>query len=433
MKRAHLVKYEIFILLVVYFLFHLGLYIYFPSLIWDEAAYLANAKSFFIGSNYNESFRSPLLSLLIALVWLITGEQVIIAKIISILFTLGCVYLTYIIGKAYFNKKSIFLSVLFSIAPLMLYWGNKVYTDIPSLFFILLSFYLIQKKKVFFSGISLGLSFLIRYSASLFGLSALIFLIFKKKYKESIIFILGTLILLSPWLIHNQIEHKNPIYGALIYVRNVGGWTDPFKEPAYFQIINLISVLGPLLIFLPFGIKSFLKKNDGLLTFIHISIFLIVFTFFFNLKLVRYYIMILPFLYLLVYEGFWVLRVKMKSHITLDLLIILSCFILVLPIFPQYYTDNVRWQTIEQSVMYLKENTNQNDLIISNFWPYFGYFINAEAMSTWDDVDYLVRTYYPRYVVYHDKFGLEVKINETWMPKRIFSNRLGTISIYEVS
>ncbi len=433
MRINPLARHGIFVWLIVYFLFLLSLVVYLPSLIWDESIYLANAKSLFIGSKYTESFRSPLLPFFVALAWLFTGEQVIVARTISIVFTLGCVYLTYKIGRTYFGKKSIFLAILFSLAPLMVYWGNKVYTDIASLFFILLSFYLMKNQRMFFSGVSLGLGFLVRYSASLFGLSVLVFLLFKKRYKESIIFVLAIFLLLMPWMVYNQIEHKNPIYGAWRYVKNVSTWTKPYKEPAFLQIINFIRVLGPFLIFLPFGIKSFLKKGDGTLIFIYTLIFFVCFTFFFNLKLIRYYIMILPFLYLLIYEGFSSLKKKIKYTIPLNFFVIASCIALLIPIFSQYQTDNLRWQTIEQSVTYMKDNTNPNDLIMSNFWPYFGYFIDAESLSTWDDVDYLVKSYYPKYVVYHDNFGLEVKINETWIPKRIFSNRLGTISIYETS
>jgi len=428
-----LVERGIYIWLAFYFFFLLSLIIYLPSLIWDEAVYLANAKSFFIGSNYTESFRSPLLPLIVALAWIFTGEEIIVAKTITILFTTGCIYLTYKIAKNYFGEKSIYLAILFSLAPLMVYWGSKLYTDIASLFFILLSFHLMKNQKMFFSGLSLGLGFLARYSASLFGLSILGFLLLNKRYKELIVFGLGVLILLTPWMIYNQIEYKNPIHGAWVYTKKVSTWTEPYKEPALLQIINFIYVLGPFLIFLPFGIKIFQGKDDGILIFLYMIIFFVCFTFFFNLKLVRYYIMILPFLYFLIYEGFLVLKKKMEYNLPLVFFVIVSSIALVILVFTQYQTDNLRWQTIEKSVMYVKENTNPNDLIMSNFWPYFGYFTDVESLSTWDDIDYLVKSYYPRYVVYHDNFGLEVKVNETWTPKRIFSNRLGTISIYETS
>ncbi len=428
-----LVERGFYIWLVFYFSFLLSLVIYLPSLIWDEAVYLANSKSFFIISNYTESFRSPLLPLIVALAWLFTGEQIIVAKIITILFTTGCIYLTYKIAKTHFGKKSIYLTILFSLAPLMVYWGNKLYTDIASLFFILLSFYLMKNQKTFFSGLSLGLGFLVRYSASLFGLCILFFLVLKKKYKELIVFGLGVLILLTPWMVYNQIEYKNPIYGAWVYVKKVSKWTEPYKEPAFLHIINLIYVLGPFLIFLPFGINSFLEKDDGILIFLYMIIFFVCFTFFFNLKLARYYIMILPFLYFLIYEGFLTLKKKIEYNLPLVFFVIVSSIALVILVFTQYQTDNLRWQTIEKSVMYVKENTNPNDLIMSNFWPYFGYFTDAESLCIVDDVDYSVKSYYPSYVVYHDNFGLEVKVNESWVPKRIFSNRLGTISIYETS
>src|SRR5438445_1485505 len=121
------------IFLFLFALFLLLLFFNFLNLplLWDEAAYLGNARSHISVSNFTEDFRFPLLEWLVASVWLITGESIFFARLLVIALAILSSYLFYLISLNYFSKRaSLFATIFFSISSLILLWGLRVYADV---------------------------------------------------------------------------------------------------------------------------------------------------------------------------------------------------------------------------------------------------------------------------------------------------------------
>ena len=93
-------------------------------------------------------------------------------KLINLLFSVGCIYLTYLIGKKIFDKKvGLIASVLMAFSSIINYWSLSVLSEIPSLFFMLLSLYVFfsdHNKKYLISGILMALSATLRFQTFLF-------------------------------------------------------------------------------------------------------------------------------------------------------------------------------------------------------------------------------------------------------------------------
>lgn len=429
-------KNKVLFLISLMFILLLVLNYYFPALKWDENAYLGNARSHIAKSNFTEDFRYPLLEYFIAFFWLFTGESVFIAKLLIMVFTLSTIYIFYLTSEIYFKKDAFIITLLFSLSPLIFEWGYRVYSDIPALFFLLLSFYLIlisnkKQKIVFLAGIAGSLAFLMRFPAALFPFSAGIYFLFKKEYKKSIVFSLGFMSLLLPWMIYNYAVYSNPFWDFFAQWEIVAKYT--LMEPPIYLFKNLMHLLNVLLFFLPFGIYSVFKekrdkkiKNSFILISTYILIFLTVNSFIFKLKLARYSLIVLPFFCIFCYKGFLFMLNCFKKYkqekyyriIAYSVLffILISFFISALITeFKQAYCG--RGGAIEQSIDYIKKTTTNSDHILSNFWPSFGYSANVKVNSLWsENVSSLISQYDSKYIVLSQSVG-GVYFNKTLLDK----------------
>ena len=79
-----------------------------PLTIWDENAYLGNARSHVSYSNYTEDFRFPLTEYLVSFIWGITGESVFFARLGIIILTLLSTLFMYAIGKKFSQRNFLF-------------------------------------------------------------------------------------------------------------------------------------------------------------------------------------------------------------------------------------------------------------------------------------------------------------------------------------
>ena len=227
-------------------------------LLWDENAYLGNARSHLTQSSYTENFRFPLLEWIITAFWL-AGESIFLAKLAVILFSLGTVVLVYLIADGMFKKRAFWLTLIYSFSYLFLYWGFRIYTEPVMLFFILLSFYLLIKNNYWLAGIFAGLAFLAKFPSAIFALSVFLFLIYKKGFKNSALFSLLFLLSLVPWLSSNHITHGNILWDFIQQYNIVEAYT--VAQPFFDGLKSLFSSIGLLIIFLPFGFYSLLKKK----------------------------------------------------------------------------------------------------------------------------------------------------------------------------
>lgn len=432
-------RFAIWIVLLILFILLLILNSSNLILLWDENVYLGNARSHLTKSNFTEDFRFPFLEWIIAFVWFFIGESIFVARTVSILFALATIFLLYLVSKKYFTWQfSIVLCALFALSPLMLLWSFRVYTDIPAMFFCLLSFYFLlkgeekDKKKVkvkenkkknkkfnllfvAFAGIASALAFLTRFPLALFPFSVLIYFIIKKKSKEFLIFFIFFIAMLAPWLVYNQMMYHNPLWDVKVQFSAVAQYT--FYEPFMKQVSNLFIFSNFLIsLLLPFGIYIMIKKkkmkNLDFLILIYLLISFIYYFFFVKLKEERYCFAFLPFIYLVSFRTIeWVQKTKRKKVFSILLIVlIIGAFFSIFFVFDKFREKFVcdRNNSIMKATNYLKDKIDANDIVLSNAWPWFGYYLNVKAVSLWsENVAALVHQYRASYVIYNDRRGIE--------------------------
>lgn len=412
MSYAFLKKNLIVLLVLATFFICLFLLAYFDSgLLWDENAYLGNARNLVKGSNYTEDFRHPLIGFLIAGVWTFTGESIFAAKMLVIIFSVATVFLFYLISADYFRAEkhtALLLTAVFAFSNLILYWGFRVYTDIPSLFFVLLSFHFLFKgksqKNIAISGICSSLAFLTRFTLLIFLFSVLIYFGYRKKLKSAAIFSLAAAITLAPWVSYNYVAHG----GDFLYDFNVHldiSSTHTLPEPPARHIQNLYHTITALIFFMPLGLFAQIKKKSEYkpLILLYLSLFMAYHVFFVNLKIERYLISVLPFIYLISADG--LLQIGKK---VLYIVMLISLLISAWWLYPMI-SEDIQCKagpntTIQKSIEYTCPQAD--GLILSNFWPYFGYACNSRVKSFWtQNFTRLMDKEKPDYIIYSPDHG----------------------------
>ena len=75
------------------------------ELAWDEAAYLGNARDLAFGSEFTEGIRPPLLSVLVAGLWVFTGESIWAARALAIVVSLAATAVFWLVAKGFLEEK----------------------------------------------------------------------------------------------------------------------------------------------------------------------------------------------------------------------------------------------------------------------------------------------------------------------------------------
>ncbi|MGE0792654.1 MAG: ArnT family glycosyltransferase [Candidatus Woesearchaeota archaeon] len=437
MKNNFLKKYWIFILLFLITTFYLQFIFSGSLLLWDEPVYLGNARSHITTSNFTEDFRFPLLEYFIAFIWLLFGESIISAQILMILFSLLTIYVFYLISKQFFKEDIyVFLSTfLFAFSSTLLFWSYRVYTDIPSLCFMLLAIlfflkFLKERKEyqLFLSGIFTSLSFLMRFSAVLFSFIIISYLgimlikqFLKNKnlfyFKSMIFYALGNLLILTPWMLYNYLKYKNPLWDLMTQSSVIAEYTT-WQSPLLF-LKDIYLELGLSLLLILFYLLYFLDKNQKKEFKDYFLLILIVLTlcfhlFYIRLKLTRYVLMISPFLFLALVIGLKYLFSKINFKFIKIILVTLIIFNSLLIANDKIYSMNEQINcekdgAFYNSIDYAMKNIPEDKTIVSNSWPWYGYYGNHKVFSFWNDnLTMFIEKYNTSSFIYVQNGGLEI-------------------------
>ncbi len=279
-------------------------------LIWDEAVYLGLGKYIYSLGNVGiwENIRPLGLPLLLGLLWLFKLNYLLLADILELGFSLGCIYLTYRIARLYLAENLAVLSALiFMATPVFFYNSLLVLTEIPSTFFILLAAYFFIRKKYSLVGLFLGVSFLFKYPSGIMLVAFILSLFFlhisRKDFRlflyESSKIILFFILAVLPILVFNYISygsvfssfidasaHQNNLFYEI---------KNPFLNILFFPVY--LFQQSPFLVFSLLGIYLFIKSRRPVFLFL-ILIPLLYFTSILN-KQLRFSILFLPFLAIL--------------------------------------------------------------------------------------------------------------------------------------
>ncbi len=172
-----------------------------------------NKERFFLGA-------FPVYEYLLASVFRIFGESVLIARFFSILITFLTSIYIWLVCKQLFNEKSAFIAALvFNIFPASIFWGRAVMNDLLALNLSLLAVLLIlEKKPHWFAALVLALAISIK-PFFLVTLVPIYYLLVLRNYKEkkvflfvSAIFTLISLSFFSFWTIYKSTFPPHSIY-----------------------------------------------------------------------------------------------------------------------------------------------------------------------------------------------------------------------------
>lgn len=308
----------IYFILLIALIIHL-LFLFSSFIFWDAAVYIGMGKALFSFGKAGlwEPSRPLIWSFFLGLFWKLGLNVILFGRLLTSIFSIGCIYLVYLIGKDTFNEKTALIaSLLLAFLPTFFNHNDSLLTAIPSTFFALLGIYLFFKDKIILSGVFLGISFLTRFYQGLVLLPLFLLpLFFKKdiKFKKILILLIPFLLTITPYLILNQLLYNNFIYPFLLqlFLSKESGWF--WYEPFNFYFINLIKECFLLIFFLLGVILIFFNKNhkQTLIAFIAIS-FLILFSLVSH-KEMRFMILALPYICLLAAYGLFSVLNNLKN------------------------------------------------------------------------------------------------------------------------
>lgn len=437
------------IILVASLIFFSALYIYYGSFtnsfgFGDEPHYYLAAKSineghfgyidklYAVGKLENKGLylEHPYLSYWIpALFYFIGNGNLHIFKLYTPLFGVGCLFLTYIIGKKIKNEVAGIISMfLLGVTPLFLHFSIISYNDVVITFFILLFFYSFltllknkNKKNIILCGIALGIAMLTKENALVIPFSLAIYLLTKIKNRKKLIeyskifFVICAIggLMYSPWLAQNFIRCKNPLHPFLLNTFGVTCWDEKgyefwlskIPETGISDFINFVTLSSYMhfTFYLSFFgliyILLFKEKYSKLLL-----IFAIVLTLPFMLverKDIRYLMPSLPFLSVIISLFFNnLLERKEKTYkiLVAILIIIITITNINLAISEAKRIDkNVRkgQYGIEYAYEWLKENTPTDAVVFDLLTPncvmnadrictFIGPYVGADQWEFWN-------------------------------------------------
>lgn len=407
-------KNALILLLIIYIFFQVSA---FPTeLVWDEAAFLGNARDTFGSSAYTEWFRNPFTSWMTATFWLVTGESVFWARALSVLAGAASIFLTYQLAKKY-TRNPIVPALLLASNQQFLFWSGTAYAEIITLALIIAGAYCYEQKKLWAdiaAGVLLTASFLARFANALIIASTGFWLLIKKRWLRAIAFTLGGLPLLGLWMWHNMARHGQVFWDALEQRRVIDAYTT-MQPIAPFLKILIITFL-PALIILGAGIiygkgKRPTQYGAWLLSLI---LFLALHLFIIRLKLPRYSLALLPFIILLtVYE---LPRFETKKYATgvLVVAIVLAALTGPATAFVDRQGKMLCGERTQDMVAALPADAK---IIGSNNWVHYGYHNNVTAFSLYtQDLEQYTAEVHPDYIIYDTQGGLEfpLEVLEAW-------------------
>ncbi len=319
--------------------------------IWDEAVYLGLGKYIYSLGHVGlwENIRPLGLPLLLGSLWLLKLNYLLLADILELGFSLGCIYLTYRIARLYLSENlAVLAALIFMATPVFFYNSLLVLTEIPSTFFILLSTYCFIRKKYIFVGLFLGVSFLFKYPSGIILIAFLLSLLFghiaKKDFRlffyESSKIVLFFFLAILPILVFNYIlygsvfssfvdasaHQNNPLYE----IKN------PFLNVFFFPVYLFLQ--NPFLVFSLLGVYYFIKSRRLVFLFL-ILVPLLYVTSILN-KQLRFSILFLPFLAILSSLALSFLYNKLKSlmlhRISFFVILLVLVFITISSDFVEY-------------------------------------------------------------------------------------------------
>jgi hypothetical protein len=318
MKIKKFFKKHLFIIIIIFLtiLLHTAFFSEKQEIWWDSGVYIGMGKTIFSGGEIGiwEHIRPIFWPFILGSIWKIGLPVIITGKIIEFLMLLSSIIFIYIIGKKRYSKETgIIAAALLSSSTILFHINFQLYTEIPTMFFILSAYLFFYNNKMFFSGISATAAFLTKFPAGIFIALLFLSLLLKKETKKTIYFCIGTLFLIIPFLISNIILYGTILGGffaAQTTINKVLGCNLLRKQEWYYYFFALIYYESKFFIASILGAFNKIKKNKLIL---FSALIPLIYFINLNCKDYRYVTLFLPFLAILTGAGITLLLNKIKK------------------------------------------------------------------------------------------------------------------------
>lgn len=216
------------------------------------AHYAVEAKNLAAGRPYTYQHQPPGYPLLLAGVWLVTGDLFTAGKIISAFAAALLGWITYLLGKTLFDSRIALASTVLLLVSIVPY-SFLAATDLLAAALILLTLYLLlrhqapQGSTCFWVGILAGVSYLVRANAIFLipSIAVSLFLLlaslhpWQRRFIRAGLFLCGAFVVIGLWLILNWQTNENPLastaylqVAAYFYHPTNGRWGTNLQEIA---------------------------------------------------------------------------------------------------------------------------------------------------------------------------------------------------------
>jgi 4-amino-4-deoxy-L-arabinose transferase-like glycosyltransferase len=190
----------------------------------DDAHYIIEAKSIAQGRGlrllYEKSERPdlenpPMLPAILAPLVRLFGFKLVVLKTVPLLFTLGFLVFAFLFFKDYMPKAMTgLLLLLIATSPMIVKYSSFILTEMPFLFFVMLSLWLLERayrsQKTFtmylaLASVFVAVSYLTREVALGFLVTSALYFVIKRQFKKALILACLNLLFFLPWTIRNAV------------------------------------------------------------------------------------------------------------------------------------------------------------------------------------------------------------------------------------
>ena len=184
---------------------------------WDEAVYLAMGKYIYSGgaSGIWEMIRPVGLPIILGWIWKLGIPYIFFAEIISIIFGVATIALTYLLAKKLFNEKAgILAAAILAASTAFFFNSSNILTELPSTFFALAAIYFFIGKRYYLAGALASVAMLFKFPHAflIFALCAALLVEGLGRRRNNILPLAKTLssfsIVALPFLIFNYLRYR---------------------------------------------------------------------------------------------------------------------------------------------------------------------------------------------------------------------------------
>lgn len=193
------------------------------------------------------AFWEPGYPVFLAVIYKIFGNKPLFPIIVQALLWAGIIYISYLLATKIGNHRTGLISALIlTFFPVSIYLSGSLMSETLFIFLLVISIYLIFKSfKSYFwwllpvSGILFGLSFLTR-SFCIFWLPVFLFALYKfqigHRISAIILWCIGVLIAIAPWVIRNNYAMGEPLIFPTKGMVNFWMWNIPTSNDEYINL-----------------------------------------------------------------------------------------------------------------------------------------------------------------------------------------------------